>query len=85
MRKTADDVVARRSGEVGRPAGLAIERHVPGRGPGERGPGRVVGVVGVGQDDRLTRAQRVTSASSQIAVFVPGMIVTSVSGSSSTP
>ncbi len=52
------NVVARRSVEVGSPAGLAIERHVPGRGPGERRPGRVVGVVGVGQDDRLPALSR---------------------------
>ena len=47
------DVVARRSVEVGSPAGLAVERHVSGRGAGERRPGRVVRVVGVGEDDRL--------------------------------
>ncbi len=52
VQEDGGDVVARRGGEVGRPAGRAVERHEPHASPGERGPGGVVGVVGVGEDDR---------------------------------
>ena len=52
VQEDGGDVVAGRGGEVGRPARVPVERNVAGVSPGERGPGRVVGVVGVGQDDR---------------------------------
>ena len=52
VQEDAGDVVARRGGEVGRPARVAVERHVAGASRRERGPGRVIRVVRIREDDR---------------------------------
>ena len=52
VQEDGGDIVARRSGEVGRPAGVPVERHVPGASRSKRGPGGVVRVIRVGEDDR---------------------------------